>query len=1069
MLQTGQPWGLPLPAGPIRVLVVISSPFPPENSLMYVDTQVESAQVSRVLDQFSGQVEYEILSGPLRAQDIATRLRQGDGFDVLHFIGHGDWREAEQTGYLILSGDYADGSSGPLGVSSAELIQLISTSPRLPQMFILAACQSGQQSSLDAFAGVGPQLVAAGCPAVICMQEKVEADIARRFSEGFYTTLLETGCVDLSANSARANLLDNRYAQWSVPVLYMHLVDGIFFDPGIRFRPAQRQPYPFLAPYQRENADLFKGRTSKIQEIYHLICDHPVTVLYGEPGVGVTSLLEAGIRPMLEDKGWLVVSVSEYSDLASEFRVQLRLDGRPLTLKAAGDAPLADLLRAISPARFQQVAILLDQFEGVFEFPEEGRQAVQRQLLDSLSTLGDRLRLVLALHKEYVPNLASLQGLLEGRAGTWKEIFPLEVDSAVEAIIGPLDTLGWPVSLTPALAGQIAPDLSSLYADYDQRGGTWVDPGQLQITCTWLYSRARERRPPLIDEILYLREAGGAEGILVRYMEEELKTRFADRFDLARQVLVTMAAPDMEHWSEAEQIRQRIGDAAEMVAPLLDRLVRAELLTRRVVGGKHVYAFSNRTIAEEASRLGGESTRQAYHAGDELQRAWRLWLAELVQVPPGSRTADRALPGRQQLRVLAENTAHLDARPAQLLMLLRAAVLRDEPVRPWLDCLQKEEARAPFVISIEGIQPAKGGSAREMASRLLGLENPDRPKPPSGASGFGDLAWTAVSSPDVVDRGAAVLTMAALPESVNPGTRLDKALKSLGTGISGLFRRAEVFGRLEDAGFDPDKLPHKNTRTRMGVYLWRASRRIFTNRQSILWLSLGAAIGGGLGLGLERLIVGWLAQSPFGMTFLALFSYWGFFLAGLTGLSVELVNRMLLNPDPSWRFRPGMLRVLAGTLGFFLANLVVAILNGISITNHPLSILMGLIAGLGLGAALAGDEPLVATRRFLRWLFPASLAALAFALAQSIFLVNPGAGSGYSISLSSGFFAVEYEHFSSALWQDWVRSFPDWGSLLSLLETALAGFALSMGALAGRSLAARLDQRFKDVMTRLGE
>ncbi len=1069
-LQNDQPWGLPLPAGPLKALVLISSPFPPGNSL-YVDVNQEQQSIQEVFGRFSGQIEYDVLSGAVTAQQLADRLNQEGGFDILYYVGHGDWKESEQTGYLLMSGTYPDGSQGPVGVSSAELVKLFGTVPRLPELIFLAACESGQQSSQDAFAGVGPQLVRAGCPALVCMQARVENQVARQFACQMFASLLETGCVDLAVNRARAGLLEQAGGQWAVPVLYMHLPDGILFNPEQRFKPAQRLPYKFLAPYQCEDQDLFNGRKKVIAEIRQHLNDYPLTLVFGEAGVGLTSLVEAGLRPVLEQENWLVVSIAAYADLAQEFRLGYRVAGHPVNPGVGGDAPLAEVLRTVNFSQFAALALILDQFEQVTGLEGKHQQAMLAELNAALEALGERLKLVFAIHKDALANLGDLQAWLANRSGNWIEVEPLGLDEAVEAIVDPLDTLGWPVTLNPTLARElIAPDLANLYTDSSAEDtAAWVDPGQLQITCTWLYQHARELHPPLIDENLYLKQAGGADGILVRYMKDELETHFADQSGLAGQILVAMAAPEMDHWAAPEQILAspalngfKDGQGPALAPPaveqILERLVKAELLVRRLNQGCYRYAFPNQMIADEAIRLGGEQVQQAYNAGDELERAWRIWLAEIAQAARGSKTGDRALAGRAQLRKLEEYGAHLDPRPVKVLFLLRSAVARDVPAGPWLDRLQALESSLGFIRAIElggmvaGVNPLKG-SARELAGRLLGLNDPDLPKRPEQEGGYGDLAWAAAAGRDTIGRRTAALALMALQEGQREAFyRLEHALADLDTSGRRFIRRAELAGALADAGQAVAEIKKASVLQRLAVYGWRAGRRILRNGCQITWIAAGTGIGAGLALGFERLVVGWLSQSQLGTIFFALFSYWGLLLAGVTALTAGMARSLRLDrqSQPGRPQRNGLVFVL-GWLGFGLANLVVALLNGISISKAPAVLPLGFLAGAGFSAALylgRGDSPLGRLARGLA-------GAVTFGLVEALFLAWPALGSGIAIALSGSFFASEFDHFTAGWWQTWMAHFAGWNQVLALIEAGLCGLALTLGALAGRGVAQR--------------
>jgi hypothetical protein len=1159
-LQTGHPWALPLQEGSLRVLVVISSPFEPGTE-MYVDTAAECKAIQATYDGFPGQVEYDILDGKVTLQALYDRLHQLAKIDILHYIGHGVFKDDEQTGYLVLSKTYDDGTIGPAGASSVDLLQMFSTCAHLPQLIYLGACQSGQQSTLDAFAGMGPQLVAAGCPAVICMQEKVESAVASRFGREFATHLLESGCVDLAVNRARSVLLNNAFYQWAVPVLYMHLVDGILFTPEERFAPAERRPYRFLAPYRSTDRDLFFGRKALITRAVQHLHDYPITVLYGDQGVGLSSLVEAGIRPALESERWLVISLSDFSDLPGEVHVALQRDGHPAILRVAGDAPLADVLQAASSldnagqGPCDRLALILDHFEQVFDLGTN-QQSVFEALNHSLEVLGDRLRIGIAVHKDTMGPLVTYQSLPESRTGPWIEVLPLALDEAVDAILCPLEALNWPVTLNAALAREkIVPDLADLYGGDGTDvppGGTWVDPGQLQIVCTWLYDQAISSNHQ-VDEDLYLKKGGAADGILVQYMNDQLRTAFADQADLAVQVLVAMAAPDQERWVVPEQLTITPGAApppaavqasrsgspvAASAAPtpisnaqvtqLLDRLAHTELLVRRLKAGRYAYAFANKQVADEAVRLGGKDIVQAYNAGDELERAWRLWLASLAPAGPEKGNADSALATRRQLRMLEEYGQHLDAKPAKLLMLLRSAVLHNSPTTPWLERISKTEEQTGLVRVLEGLQceadpdseatgspnnskqagnnhhPAEtrfgtaSGSAgddtpeissavRELSGRLLGLDAPGIPKRPAGSDGYGHVAWAAANSPSPVDRQTAALALTVLPNGFYvafhhlrrafedapqdaAGPRKSRRLRG-----SAFQRKAEVFGTLADeshrkAGGISQYIAHLSWLERAWIYLWRVGRRITWDRSWILWQSLSAGLGAGLGLGVERMLLGWLTQSHTGTIFFALYSYWGFLLAGGTVLAMALTGPLLLEDrrgETRRRVRSAV-EMMLGTLGFGLANSIVAALNGINLSRAPLVIPLGYVAGLGIAAALtrqglgespAGPQKLPRSRWLagLRWL----LAAAALILVQSLFVLVPELGSGISIAISRLYFQGQLTGLALPGWQAWTQAHPSWSAVLALLEAGLAGAALGGGATVGRTLEVRWYQQWK--------
>ena len=62
-------------------------------------------------------------------------------------------------------------------------------------------------------------------------------------------------------------------------------------------------PYRQLNWYGREHAELFCGRGQEIRDLYQLVTESataPIILLYGQSGVGKSSLLAAGLLPRLE-------------------------------------------------------------------------------------------------------------------------------------------------------------------------------------------------------------------------------------------------------------------------------------------------------------------------------------------------------------------------------------------------------------------------------------------------------------------------------------------------------------------------------------------------------------------------------------------------------------------------------------------------------------------------------------------------------------------------------------------------------------------------------------------------
>lgn len=69
-----------------------------------------------------------------------------------------------------------------------------------------------------------------------------------------------------------------------------------------------------LQPYTEDDAYRFKGRTEESQELFRLIVRNDFTVCYAESGEGKTSLLNAGVFPLLRENMYFPIAITFTND-----------------------------------------------------------------------------------------------------------------------------------------------------------------------------------------------------------------------------------------------------------------------------------------------------------------------------------------------------------------------------------------------------------------------------------------------------------------------------------------------------------------------------------------------------------------------------------------------------------------------------------------------------------------------------------------------------------------------------------------------------------------------------------
>lgn len=248
--------------------------------------------------------------------------RYRDRIAIFHYGGHAN-------GYQLLL-EAVDGTN--VSAKSEGLVPFFAKQRSLKLIF-LNGCSS-QQQALD--------LIEAGLPAVIGTSQSINDDIATKLAIRFYNGLgngagidkawqeavdevkIQKGTANMrdlffegmvqEENPQQSNVIDRFpwevyyksgaeiVKAWNLPE---QVGNPLFNLPEIPKRHnLPESPFLFLKRYERKHARVFFGRSYYIRDLYNKITDvssPPIILLYGQSGVGKSSLFDAGIYPRLEE------------------------------------------------------------------------------------------------------------------------------------------------------------------------------------------------------------------------------------------------------------------------------------------------------------------------------------------------------------------------------------------------------------------------------------------------------------------------------------------------------------------------------------------------------------------------------------------------------------------------------------------------------------------------------------------------------------------------------------------------------------------------------------------------
>ncbi|MFG1609580.1 hypothetical protein [Actinoplanes sp. NPDC049265] len=442
-----------------------------------------------------------------------------------------------------------------------------------------------------------------------------------------------------------------------------------------------RSPYPGLAMFQPEDAELFFGRGALVDELVRRLGQRRFLTVFGASGVGKSSVVRAGLVPAL---GGPAVVLTPGAHPMAELAVHLaRHAGVPV-------GGLLDELRA-DPARASltvrqglpgsppdaDLLVVVDQFEETFAIcadPAE-RAGFVAALLAMCREPDGRARVVLAARADHYARFAEHPALLAALADAQVLIGGMSPVELREAVTGPAEQCG--ARVEGALVATIVAEVAD-------------SPGALPLAAHAL-REAWHRRQGAIITLAGYQAAGGVAGAIAQ-TAEAVYDRLDDRQrDTVRQALVRLVA----FGDGVEDTHRRVPrgelDLLPGIGSVLDRLAAARLVV-----------------------LGGDTVEIAHEA---LIRAWprlQSWLS-----------ADRdGLRVHRQLTEAARSWVSLAHDPGALYRGARLAVAREWVTRDRHSTATTEVEQAFLDASVDLDDRERAAAARrnrQLRSLVAGL------------------------------------------------------------------------------------------------------------------------------------------------------------------------------------------------------------------------------------------------------------------------------------------------------------------------------------------------------------
>ena len=307
-------------------------------------------------------------------------------------------------------------------------------------------------------------------------------------------------------------------------------------------------PFKFLDSYTAEDKDIFFGRDEEVRQLYEMIYQSDILLLYGASGTGKTSLIQCGLASKFQKHDWLEVFVRRHKNLNESLHKSLVSVGGESEKSEEGTENLDWLddimeedqvsdvstkalsetqvfLKNIYLKHFRPIYLIFDQFEELFILGSKEEQAQFIATVQEILKVEQPVKLIFSIREEYLGSLYEFERAVPELFRKKLRIDPMNLEKVKDVVLGATGSKKSIVHIKKEEAEEIAEQVFEKIRGKEK--GLTIQLPYLQVFLDKFYRHVSKdkSKTPRTEATLNLKsllEIGDIGNILRNFLDEQI-------------------------------------------------------------------------------------------------------------------------------------------------------------------------------------------------------------------------------------------------------------------------------------------------------------------------------------------------------------------------------------------------------------------------------------------------------------------------------------------------------------------------------------------------------------------